>query len=271
MSMEPSTQSIKKIPLSLVDDPPEAVRTYMNKEALDDLVESIRANGLIQPIVVKPKNGRFEVVVGHRRLQAHRILEAAEIEAIVKNYDDEQTESTKLHENIFREEVNPVDEALFLARYIKKTNTGLSDLAKMLHRSIEWVAARLDILEYPDYMIEEVHHGRLTLGAARWLSQIQDDKIRREYTRFAVLQGVNIQTARRWAELAKDKKLPETPAHMTEEEAANDDDGYLVVAKCAICGENDEMARMESDLLHPACRREMALQLEAARMRTAGG
>lgn len=262
--MEPESRQIKKIPLALVDDPPEAIRTSMNTEALNDLVESIRANGLIQPIVVKQINGRYEVVVGHRRLQAHRMLEATEIEAIVREYTDQQAESTKLHENIFREEVNPVDEAMFLARYIKNTNSKLEDVAAMLHRSIEWVSARLEILNYPDYMIDEVYHGRLALGSARALAQIEDEKIKKEYTRFAVLQGINITTAKRWLEKSKQGGLPENPANLPEGQDyyATPVEGF--VAKCAICQQDGQMIEMESDLLHAECRRALAMEIANA-------
>lgn len=265
--MEPQSTQVKKIPLVLVDDPPEAIRTHMSAEALNDLVDSIRTNGLIQPIVVKEKNGRYEVVVGHRRLQAHRMLELAEIEAIIKDYTEPQAESAKLHENLFREEVNPVDEAIFLARYIKKTGVTVEEIAHLLNRGPVWVASRLEILNYPDYLISEVHDGKIPLGVALALSQIPDEKIKKEYTRFAVLQGINVITAKRWLASAKVGTLPENPASLPEGQDyyATPVSGF--VGKCVICGEEDQMVNMENDLVHVACRGQMATARNNAKQR----
>lgn len=261
-------QEVKKIALALIDDPRDAVRTHMDQEALADLVESIRAHGLIQPIVVKPVNGRYEVVAGHRRTAAHRALGYAEIEAIVRDYTEAQAESTKLHENLFRENVNPVDEATFLARYIKNTSASVEDIAKMLHRTVDWVEGRLEILLYPDYMINEIYAGKIALGVARYLAQIPNEQIKKEYTRFAALQGINIITAKRWLSSAKGNTLPANPANLPEGQDYYETPARAFITKCAICQQNDEIVKMESDLVHPDCRRQMAFEIHNAQTAT---
>lgn len=254
--------AVKKILIDLVDDPQVPMRTQVDDSALEDLAESIRTNGLIQPIILKEKNGRFEVVAGHRRLRAHRLLKLTHIEAIIKEYSDEQAESAKVHENLFREDVNPVDQAVFLARYIERTKSDLPAVARMLNRTPEWVEGRLQILKYPDYLVDEVYNGKISLGVASWLAQIPSEATRQEYTRFAALQGINIKTARRWFELAAAGTLPENPTQMVEVHDLQGGVTNVPMVKCVFCWALEEIGKLETDFVHAACRLEYQQEFE---------
>lgn len=259
---------ILKILLTQIDEPTEALRSRFDQDQLADLAESIRTNGLIQPIVVKSKGDRFEVVAGHRRLQAHRLLKLSEIEAIVKDYTDEQAESAKLHENLFREDINAVDEAVFLAKYIERTKCGLEELSRMLNRSSVWVRQRLEILEYPDYLIKEVAEGRIKITVAQQLSKIENELIKQDYTRFAALQGINVLTAKKWVEQSKAGTLPANPVELPPGENIYHAESAAIKTKCMICQQMDELARQESFFAHADCvlqmEREMAKAAQAA-------
>src|SRR4051812_26249373 len=105
----------KTISMSDIDEPANPVRCTMDDGLMDELVESIRANGLLQPIGVKPKGERYEVIFGHRRLIAHKFLQRTEIEARVYSNGDANTAALMLAENLSREEMSDADVAIYLA------------------------------------------------------------------------------------------------------------------------------------------------------------
>lgn len=258
------SEQVAKIAVDLIDDPVVAMRTKVDDTALQDLAESIKSNGLIQPIILKKIGARFEVVAGHRRLRAHRLLKKTHVEAIVKAYTEEQAESAKVHENLFREDVNPVDQAVFLARYVERTKAELSDLARMLNRTPEWVESRLEILKYPDYLVTEVYNGTIGLGVAKLLNTIPNDRVKKDYTKFAALQGINIVTARRWSQLADTGHLPEQPTELVAQTDAQGQTRQVAMVKCLICQNLGEIGNLITDFVHPDCRAEYAAELAAA-------
>ena len=264
------TSKVEKINVDIIDDPAVPVRTRTDDRGLADLGESIRTNGLIQPVILKKRGDRYEVVAGHRRLQAHRLIRKTHIEAIIKDYTDEEAESAKVHENLFREDVNPVDQAMFLARYVERTKADLKSLSRMLNRTEEWVSSRLEILQYPDYLIQEVRDGRISLGVAKLLGQIENEKVSKEYVRFATLQGINIRTAKRWKDQAARGALPDNPADVEEGEDIMEKPAELLRTKCIICSKRDPVAVMETDFVHPRCRVEMAEAIDSAEKEKGG-
>ncbi len=256
---------VQQINTDLIDDPAVAMRTTFDQEALADLAESIRTNGLIQPIILKEHNERYEVVAGHRRLQAHRLLGIKIIEAIVKDYTEAQAESAKVHENLFREDVNAVDQATFLARYLDRTKCDLNELARMLGRSTEWVSGRLEILKYPPYLIEQVYNTKISLGVAKWLNLIPNEIIRKEYTRFAGLQGINIKTAKRWSELAFVGELPLNPTELIPFTDPNGVTRYETKVRCFLCSALDDIGMLTTDFVHRECTLEYQNELQNAK------
>lgn len=249
----------------MIDDPAQPVRTRTDDRALADLGESIRTNGLIQPVVLKRKGSRYEVVAGHRRLQAHRLIRKMHIDAIIKDYTDDEAESAKVHENLFREDVNPVDQALFLARYIARTKADMKKLASMLNRTEAWVESRLEILQYPEYIVTAVQDGKIPLGVAKQLAKIESESVRKEYTRFAAIQGINIRTAKQWAEQAARGKLPVNPVDLPASEDVTEAPVELLRTKCVICRIEDPISVMETDFLHPHCRAQMSEAINDAK------
>ncbi len=182
----------KNIPIALVDPPRNPMRMGIDAQSIADLAESIKEVGLISPLVVRPVGERFEVVAGHRRLLACRLAGLAEVPCIVRDISDEQAFGIMGTENLERSDVDPVDEALFLGRFVGGDESKIPAAAKLVNRSSQWVRDRLDILEYPDYMIMAVKRGELKLGVARWVAQVLDEKWRQMFARDAAAQGWTI-------------------------------------------------------------------------------
>src|SRR6266566_9232720 len=112
-------QEFKVIALDLIDDPQQAMRSNVTAASVEDLVLSIKQVGLIEPIVVKPKNGRYEVIAGHRRKFAHEVAKLPTIQCYVRNVTTDQSEMMKIHENLYREDIKPSDEARHFENMMK--------------------------------------------------------------------------------------------------------------------------------------------------------
>jgi ParB family chromosome partitioning protein len=255
-------KQILRLPINFIDDPADPMRSNVYDDQLHDLAESIKNVGLIQPITVRKKGERYEVISGHRRLAAHRLLSKEFIDAIVIDADDKSADALKVHENLFREDVNPVDQAIFLSHYIKSNNLTIAEVSQILNRSESWVRGRLNLLDYPDYLIGYIREGKLSLEAASYLNQIKNPALRRDYSRIAALQGLNANRAMYWMKQAEVNKLPSNPAEAPDvpPDQLRDDSPLLV--QCSLCGEKGNIMEMENVFVHPQCLEEYQKILE---------
>src|SRR3990167_2229077 len=133
------------IDINLVDSPGRDMRVGREISEYDDLLISIRENGILQPILVRPREGRYEVIAGHRRLQVARQLGLSEIPALVRHATDSETAIFRLDENLKRADVNAVEEARYIAETIVALNTTTAEFAKKINRSVDWVENRLAV------------------------------------------------------------------------------------------------------------------------------
>ena len=230
------TEKIQEIFIDNIDDPKHAMRSELDRNALFELADNIKQNGLINPITVRPVGDRFEVVAGHRRLSACKIAGKIRISCVVRNLTDSEVFAVKAAENLERADIDPVDEAIFIAEYIEQTKLSPQQVAKVLRRSLVYVETRLAIGFMPDYMKEYLKTGELKLGAALALVQITDDKIRHVWVDMAVRDGVSVAQAEYWLHGWLVNQLPG---------GTNDDtppDGFIsplpqpVMFECAIDG-----------------------------------
>ena len=179
-----------------IKDREKNMRSDLNPEALQDLVQSIEQNGLLQPIVVRLKDDHFEVIAGYRRLAAIRILKHKQIAAVVRSADDRQAIIFRTHENLVRSDVDPVSEARFFAQAISELNVSVRDFAGQINRSEAYVQDRLDIAAMPDYMQAGLQDKTLKLGVALSLARIDDERTRYNWTQNAIRDGMSAAAAR---------------------------------------------------------------------------
>ena len=167
--------SLTHIPLNVVEPNPFQPRHEFDQAALDELAASMDAAGLLQPIVVRPgHNGRFEVIAGERRVRAARQLGWSEIGAVVREVDDRTLLTFALVENLQRDALSPIDEALGYQRLILEFAASQADVAALVGRSRPAVANALRLLKLPESVQELVHQGRVSTGHARALLSLED-------------------------------------------------------------------------------------------------
>lgn len=220
-----------------IDDPSDAMRSELDRDSLFDLAQNIKANGLINPITVRPVGKRFEVVAGHRRLSACKIAGVIRIQCVVRDLNDDQTFEVMAAENLERADVDPVDEAVFITKYMQKTNKTPQQVAEALKRSLSYVKSRLEVGNMPDYMQHYLKSGELKLGVALVLNQIDDEGTRHVWTDLAVRDGANVAQAEFWLMDWKRQQLPGGSRSDTPPDNYVPGEVQPVMFECAIDGE----------------------------------
>lgn len=250
---EPVKTRFEVISVALIDDPQNAMRTDMSAENIDDLVRSIKQVGIIEPLVVKPVGERFEIVAGHRRITAAEAAGLTEVPCTVIEATVEQAEMMKIHENLYRVDVNPYDEAQHYARLIQVMKLSPMSIARITNRSEHYVKDRLHILDYEPELRTAVAEGRVNLTVAKELDRIKEPHKLREMLGYAVGHGVTAAVARRWV----DEQMPrdETNAGLTPQVG---DLGEITPAseqhsKCFYCLQEVRLFDAYNVYVHKAC------------------
>ena len=178
-----STEGIKAykdarlIDIKLIKPNPDQPRTAMNKEKLDDLAESIKDVGLMQPIVVRLEGDIYRIIAGHRRFEAWKMNSKQPIPCIVREVDELQSLEQSLVENIQREKLDEVDEARYYRTLMDEVGYTMEKLAKRLHKSLGYIDSRLKLLRH-DNVAQAVKEGKLGIFEAREIAKVDDDTVR---------------------------------------------------------------------------------------------
>jgi ParB family chromosome partitioning protein len=165
---------IQMIAVASIEPHPGQPRRVFKEEALAELAESIRMRGVIQPIVVRPHNDRYQIVAGERRWRAAQKARLHEVPAIVRDFNDTETLEVALIENIQRQDLNAIEEARGYKRLVEEYGHTQEELGRLVHKSRSHVANLLRLLDLPSSVQELVGDGRLSMGHARALIPAED-------------------------------------------------------------------------------------------------
>ena len=180
-------------------------RKVFDEDALGELAASIKEKGIIEPLVVRKKGERYELIAGERRLRASRMVGLKEVPVVVMEAGDEEALELSLIENIQREELNPIEEA---EAYRVLTGFGLSqeEVAKRVGKDRATVANYLRLLKLPDEVKEELSAGRLTMGHARALLSLEERPLQREVARKVIAKGLSVRETERLVKRLSEEK-----------------------------------------------------------------
>ena len=166
---------VSQIKLSMIDPKSDQPRKYFDKEALEELASSIAENGLLQPILVREYgDSRYQIIAGERRFRASKLAGLSEIPAIVLDKDDRKVAEIALIENIQREDLNPVEEAMAFRALIKEYDLTQEELSEKVGKSRSAIANTMRLLDLPDEILTMVAAGDLSAGHARTLLGVKD-------------------------------------------------------------------------------------------------
>lgn len=165
---------IKYIKTEDIIDNPLQPRAHYNEETLSELMASIKEKGVLQPIIVRPKNNGYEVIAGERRLKAVRALKIEEVPIIVKEANDQEALTIALIENIQREELNAIEEAQAFRRLIDEFHFTQETVAQAVGKDRSTISNLLRLLKLPREIQKSVFDGQISVGHARSLLSLED-------------------------------------------------------------------------------------------------
>ena len=169
-----SNENLKSLKITEVEPNREQPRKNFNQESLEELAESIKTYGVIQPIVVSKQDGYYGIVAGERRWRAAKIAGLEEIPAIIRNDDEQTNKEIALIENIQREDLNPFEKALGIRRLMDKYGLTQEQVSKKLGKSRSSISNTVRILYLAPDVLELVKQGKLTEGHCKALAGIED-------------------------------------------------------------------------------------------------
>jgi ParB family chromosome partitioning protein len=191
------------VPVDQIHPNPQQPRKEFDRETVSGLAESIRVQGLIQPVVVRPRvQGGYELIAGERRWRAACEAGVTSVPAVVREADDRDTLLLGLVENVAREDLSPVEEGRAYAILLDEFGLSLGEVAERVGKSKPTVSNRVRLLELPSDVLELVGRGELSEGHARALLSIPDHDSRRRLARRIVRDGMSVRAVERAAKAA---------------------------------------------------------------------
>ena len=204
-----ATSELVQVPVGSIRPNTRQPRRRLDAEGIDELAESIRAQGLVQPVVVRTApDGGYELIAGERRWRAARVAGLATVPALVRETDDRDSLLLALVENVAREDLSPVDEARAYAVLMDEFALALGEVAEQVGRSKPTVSNRVRLLELPDDVLGLLERGQLSEGHARAVLAVPDNEERRRLARRIVRQGMSVRAAERAARWAGARTKP---------------------------------------------------------------
>ena len=190
-------ESLQKISIDSISPNPYQARTVWNEQELSELTESIRANGIIQPILVRPIGTGFQLIAGERRLRAAELASLTSVPALVRRASDEQLQEWALVENIHRVDLNPIERAKAYQEYISTFSLTQAEAAERLGEGRSVVANYIRLLDLPHEIKQMLADGQLSMGHARAILALPTDELRRKLANRAMAGRLSVREVER--------------------------------------------------------------------------
>ena len=184
-------------------------RMRFDEDKLAELASSIKANGVIQPLIVRESGQGYELVAGERRWRASRIAGLRKIPCIVRNFDDRQNAIVAIIENMQREDLNPIEEAKGLRSMTEKYGFTQEQVSSSLGRSRTYIANSIRLLKLPEEIQEYVSSGQMSAAHGRTIINISDRARQKEVAEKIIRNDLSVRATEKLAEKIKDELKPE--------------------------------------------------------------
>ena len=178
-------------------------RKSFDDDSLKELANSIKADGVIQPIVVRKVDDRYEIIAGERRFRASKLAGLEKVPVVVKNVTDRKARELALVENIQREDLNPIEEAISLKTLMEEYKLTQQELSDIIGKSRSYIANNLRLLNLSDHIKEYLIRGELSPSQGRTLLSLETDEERNKYLDKLLVKEVNIRDVEKKAKQSK--------------------------------------------------------------------
>lgn len=208
-SIEADEDRVLYIDINDIKPNKDQPRKTFNEEKLKDLANSIKENGVIQPLIIRKAQNGYELVAGERRWRAARIAEIKKVPCIIRNFDEKQNMIVAIIENMQRENLDPIEEALGLNEMIKRFEFTQEQVSNALGKSRAYIANSLRLLKLPEKIQNMIIEGRISAAHGRTIITIKDENKQIEVCDKIIRNGLSVRAAERLTEKIKDDARPE--------------------------------------------------------------
>lgn len=192
---EPTASGLQELDIYLIDTNEDQPRKTFDKEKLEELAESLRLHGVVQPIVVRKIGERYSIIAGERRYRAARMAGLATVPVVIRDMDEMQAREVALIENIQRENLNPIEEAAAIKSLMDLHDLTQEEVSKRISKSRPAVSNSVRLLSLPEEVQDMVKEGKLQAGHARAILAIPDDLNRTIVARRIAESGASVREA----------------------------------------------------------------------------
>ena len=210
-----SANSESTLPICDIVPNPNQPRTHFNESELEELSESIRKNGVLQPLLVRKVGKTYQIIAGERRYQASKIAGLEEVPVIVKDVDDQKVMELALIENLQRSDLNPIEEAKGYRQLIKASGMTQEALSKAVSKSRSAITNSLRLLDLPEQVQDMMFEGKLTAGHARAILAVPFEDQRVKLAEKVVAEGLSVRATENLAPLFSVGDTPRAPRPVT--------------------------------------------------------
>lgn len=216
------SEMLREIDINAIDPNPNQPRDSWDLKELEELAASIKAKGVIQPIIVRPSGGRFEIIAGERRFRAARLADLKAIPALIRKAGDDEMLELALVENIHRTDLNPIEKAKAYQAYIDTFNLTQQQAAERLGKDRSDIANTIRLLELPEEVKQMLINGTLSMGHARAILALPTDELRKKLANRALAGRLSVRDVERLVKnyLSRAEKsskpLPIKPPHIID-------------------------------------------------------
>lgn len=255
------TEQIQLIKMEMIDRPVKIARELIDPEKVRELAESIRESGLLQPVLLRPSNGRYEMVAGDRRYLAHKLLNLKEIKAIVRELDDRETVVIRGIENLQRVDLTPSEEGMVYLTLKEEGGLSAKDIAKKTGKSFNTVTRYINFARCSEEVRRAVDRKEISLLVLEILQEIDDPEAFQYHFKMAASNGITHHVARLWVDdfvktkagtyYADDGSAP--PSNVEVESKP-------VFMTCEVCLGPCEIKKVRNLVVCPECRKKVKHQ-----------
>ena len=196
-----------EIELSQIRSNPYQPRKVFDEEALNELADSIKVYGVVEPVILKKSVKGYEIVAGERRCKASKIAGLTTVPAIIKDFTDEEMMEIALLENIQGEDLNPVDTAISISNILQVKDMTQEEFSKKFGKSRSYITNLLGLLNLPKSVQELVKNGKLSMSHARCLSKIDDEEKVINLANKIIKENLNVRDVEKMLSKKDDKKV----------------------------------------------------------------
>lgn len=199
-----------QVDIDLIDPSPYQPRTHFREQALEELAQSIRSSGIIQPLVVRKIGNRYQLIAGERRWRAAQRAPIGRVPVVVRDVPEETALEMALVENLQREDLNPIEQARAFERLIEEFSLTQEEVAERTGKDRATIANSLRLLRLEETILDMLEEGRITAGHGRALLAIADPKERFDMARRVARGGMTVRQVERLAARAAHTKVAPT-------------------------------------------------------------